>query len=60
MTNGIAYRPIETMQIPLSYLQTVIKVSSITAIKKDKTAHLFPNAIMIFTADRKVCNMDIV
>ena len=36
------------------YLQTVIKVSEIISIKKDKTAHLFPNAIMISATDKKV------
>ena len=32
----------------------VIKVKDVVSIKKDKTAHLFPNAIVILTADKKV------
>lgn len=31
-----------------------IKVRDVISIKKDKTAHLFPNAIVISTADKKV------
>ena len=35
-------------------LQMTIKVKDITAMKKEKTAHLFPNAIVISTAEKRV------
>lgn len=36
----------------------VINVRNVVSIKKDKTAHLFPNAIMISTDDKKVGSIE--